>query len=539
MGKGSRNREVRIAENQASANGGIKLSKKQLIKQQEKKEKLKRTITMVASLVILVAVVVGVVVVALNKAPKLEGNISATSDKYEIDNAMMAYFMYSQYSTFVNNNYYYLSYYGLDTSTSLKAQKMTGSDTTWFTYFLRAAQSQVNELVALASEAQAKGVSLDEDELKEIDDAIASMKAEAKTHGYGSINKYLAAVYVTGVTENAVRKAWELQELAAKYYEQIYESFTYTDEEMEEYRDENPSSFYKFDYVFYEFDPEYDKNATEAEKKTALEEAKKKAENFLAEATDETAFKNLIVDLEKAAEEEAAATATGTSAAATGTGDTEKSDEDYLKNYIKEGSYYTEDDPFFEWAFEEDRKAGEIKLIEVTETDDDDKETVVGYAVYCLTKTAYLDEYATKDVRHILFTKSTYGTDDAAKKKAEEVLTLFNAGDKTEEAFGELAKEYTEDSNGDKGGIYENVPKDYMVTEFNDWMYDEDRKVGDTEIVKTSYGYHIMYHVGDGEVAWKVTAEESLKAEEYEEYIEALEKTYPVTYDAAKLATIP
>ena len=100
MGKGSRNREVRIADNQATANGGVKLSKKQLIKQQEQKEKTKKTITMVAAIVILVAIIVGIVVVAMNKSPKLEGNISATSEKYEIDNAMMAYFMYSQYNTF-------------------------------------------------------------------------------------------------------------------------------------------------------------------------------------------------------------------------------------------------------------------------------------------------------------------------------------------------------------------------------------------------------------------------------------------------------
>jgi len=83
------------------------------------------------------------------------------------------------------------------------------------------------------------------------------------------------------------------------------------------------------------------------------------------------------------------------------------------------------------------------------------------------------------------------------------------------------------------------VLKDYMVTEFNDWMYNEKREVGDVEIVKTTYGYHIMYHVGDGEIAWKLSAESYLEQEDYEEYLKALEKTYPVTYDNAKLATIP
>ena len=48
-----------------------------------------------------------------------------------------------------------------------------------------------------------------------------------------------------------------------------------------------------------------------------------------------------------------------------------------------------------------------------------------------------------------------------------------------------------------------------MVTEFNDWCFDESRQPGDTGIVKTSYGYHIMYFSSTGEHAyWYVRAEE-------------------------------
>ena len=34
-----------------------------------------------------------------------------------------------------------------------------------------------------------------------------------------------------------------------------------------------------------------------------------------------------------------------------------------------------------------------------------------------------------------------------------------------------------------------------MVTEFNDWCFDANRKAGDVEMVKTDYGYHIIYFV--------------------------------------------
>ena len=38
-----------------------------------------------------------------------------------------------------------------------------------------------------------------------------------------------------------------------------------------------------------------------------------------------------------------------------------------------------------------------------------------------------------------------------------------------------------------------------MVTEFNDWCFADGRAVGDSGIVKTSYGYHIMFFSGEGE----------------------------------------
>ena len=175
----------------------------------------------------------------------------------------------------------------------------------------------------------------------------------------------------------------------------------------------------------------------------------------------------------------------------------------------------------------------------IEEKDASNADAVGGYTVYFLKKTAYFDDYATKNLRHILFTTQTYQTDEAAKQKAEEVLELYQKGEMTAEAFGALAKEYTEDGNGDVGGIYENVPQGMMVESFNDWMYDPTRQVGDVGIVKTTYGYHIMYHVGDGEAAWKITAEEDLLKAANAAKMEELIKAHPVTYDDAKLNEIP
>ncbi|NLC40533.1 MAG: hypothetical protein GX763_06410, partial [Clostridiaceae bacterium] len=92
-------------------------------------------------------------------------------------------------------------------------------------------------------------------------------------------------------------------------------------------------------------------------------------------------------------------------------------------------------------------------------------------------------------------------SDEQIKARAEEILAEFEAGAKTEEAFGELAKSYTSDTGSlDTGGLYENVPYGMMVGPFQDWSLDESRKAGDTGIVGTDYGYHIMYFVGLGDV---------------------------------------
>lgn len=85
---------------------------------------------------------------------------------------------------------------------------------------------------------------------------------------------------------------------------------------------------------------------------------------------------------------------------------------------------------------------------------------------------------------------------------AQKIYDEWLAGDKTEELFGELANKYSHDQKGQvtNGGIYTFVKEGEMVAEFNDWCFDEARQIGDTDIVKTQFGYHVMYFVGSEEV---------------------------------------
>lgn len=100
--------------------------------------------------------------------------------------------------------------------------------------------------------------------------------------------------------------------------------------------------------------------------------------------------------MEKAKEEEKKKNETGTSAAS-GSGTSDKEEKDYTKSYIKKGEAYEKDKDLTKWVDEKDRKVGDVTVIETKDGD-----TVTGYSVYYLTKTFYKDEYATKNVRHIL-----------------------------------------------------------------------------------------------------------------------------------------
>ena len=85
---------------------------------------------------------------------------------------------------------------------------------------------------------------------------------------------------------------------------------------------------------------------------------------------------------------------------------------------------------------------------------------------------------------------------------------MFLAGEATEETFAEMANEHSIDGGSNtNGGLYTGLTQDTsFVPEFMEWYLDESRQVGDTGVVRTDYGYHIMYFSGS-EPIWKTGVE--------------------------------
>ena len=128
----------------------------------------------------------------------------------------------------------------------------------------------------------------------------------------------------------------------------------------------------------------------------------------------------------------------------------------------------------------------------------------------------------------------------AGEQKAQEILDQWLSGDKTEDSFATLANENSADTGSNtNGGLYSGVTKGQMVEAFNDWCFDSSRQVGDYGIVKTQYGYHIMYFCGS-QLLWESQAESDLLAQLSNDFINNAVKAADVKidYSAIKLGFV-
>ena len=195
--------------------------------------------------------------------------------------------------------------------------------------------------------------------------------------------------------------------------------------------------------------------------------------------------------------------------------------------------YYNEDvkemnEDIAKWLFEEGRVTNDKTIITV-----DEAKGV--YAVLLMVAPQHKNTApATHDVRHILV---AFPTDESTgktleikdeekityKKKAEAILQEYLANP-TEDNFAKLATEKTEDPGSkEDGGLYKDLTASTnFVTEFKDWYLEDGRKVGDTGIIESSYGYHIMYYSKAGDETWKSAATEAVFQNEYNKYFEAI-----------------
>ena len=204
----------------------------------------------------------------------------------------------------------------------------------------------------------------------------------------------------------------------------------------------------------------------------------------------------------------------------------------YLTENYVEGHEYSNNE-VFTWAFAEDTQEGTVYLVE-------NSTTKAPYA-YFLARKPYRDEGVSVDVRHILFCLSayggTYGTAEAARAEAEKIYAQWLSEGGSVDRFIELCAQYSEDGTAETGGLYTGVLPGKMVQTFNDWCFDESRKVGDSGIVDTTYGSHIMYFEGSSPI-WEQNARSELAHARYDKIWNEQSALTPVTTNDTVLQSI-
>ena len=165
---------------------------------------------------------------------------------------------------------------------------------------------------------------------------------------------------------------------------------------------------------------------------------------------------------------------------------------------------------------------------------------------YFTTNGLVKDTGALVDVRHVLIQPEggtpnadgrtkTYTDEEweACRVKAQELLDQWRSGEATEDTFAQLAVDNSADGNASEGGLYTGVTEGYMVEAFNDWIFDESRGYGDTDLVKTPFGYHIMFFVKreQGEPKWISTVRAQYLQEKISAIIQDATRQYPLETD--------
>lgn len=504
--------------------------------QQRREEKRTNLLYGVIAAAVLVAVIASFVWRS-DFIPKTTTAATIDGEKYTA--AEVEYYYQTAYRNFVTNSQYsyFLSYLGLNTNATLKSQSINSTAAamlgielpdadaesaeadseadplaptgmTWHDYFLDEALDNMRVIQAALKAAEAEGFQYPAGVQAQYDDNMDALKAVAAASGI-SVSQYLKGNFGAGVTEKVYGEQLMRVLRYSAYADAYQDSLTYSDSELEDAYGADRNTY---DHVSYEVvsfsgaaesttdDEGNTVEPTEEEAAAALEAAQDLAQTVLDGFQDGG-------DLEELANE---------------------NDGTYSKN---ENGTYSAGSVMSEWLYDSARKSGDASTL---------ADGTVQYVVVFHDR--FRDENPTIDIRHILvplgsgsIAEGEEGYEDEqaqlkadAHAKAEELLAQWQSGEATEDSFAALALKESTDGSKYDGGLYTEVYQGRMVTEFNDWCFDTARQSGDTGVVDTQYGSHVMYFSGVNAARWQTQVAANLRTEAYTAWEEDLVKDVTV-----------
>ena len=482
--------------------------------QQRKAEKRSNTLY-AAIAVVFVVFAAAAIVWRSNVIPRTVAAATVNGEKYNA--AEVNFYYQNAYQNFVGNYSSMLSYIGLNTNAPLESQvisedtaAMTGLDAgmTWHDFFMDQALSQIATVQATLDAAEAEGFVFSDSLQTQYNDSMEALAQSAASNGL-SVKEYLQTNLGSIMTEKIYGEQLMRMLKYSEYVDSVQDSMTYTDAELEAAYAESPESYDRVSYEVVTISGTAP-STTDADGKTV---APTEEENAAAKEA-----------AKKAADEMVAAYRSGSKL-------------ETLAAANENAKYYSYDDASYsgesvtEWLFDSARKAGDSAVLDN------------GGSTYYVTvfHDRFREEYNTVNVRHILIAPetTTMSKDDAgyedevarlkaeATAKAEDILAQWQSGEATEASFAALALENSTDGGSKyNGGLYTQVYQGQMVPTFNDWCFDASRKAGDTGVVETDYGTHVMYFVGKDLPRWQVLVSETLKNDDITTWFTGMSTKY-------------
>ena len=470
------------------------------------------TLTFVVVMVLVVAIVLGVTISNPINVALDQSTTAITIGDHVLTIPDLTFFYVDaiqNYKNEVKNLYYnqYPSYWqlflGYDTYSPLDEQIFDEKEgTTWAHYFMDEAIKEATATYALIDLAAKENYTLSDEEKKDLDTYFDSLEL------FNDLDTYAKGIYSNSVTGEGFKAYYSARTLADSFYANYVSKLEYEDKDYREFEKGNYNVYSSFNFAIYGVSAnKYLTGGTKSEDgKTTIYSDKEKDEAVQKALKDAQALMNKE-SVEKFDEAIKALEVNKDNKTAAST-----KNKNTFYNNISNKDVQT-------WVGNASRKEGDMTCITVNETVtlEDGTTTLRPAGYYVVFFQGREDhKYQSVDVRHILvkFAKAnkddksttyTLAEKETAKKKAEELLEQWKKGEKVDEdSFAALAKEKTEDDGSkSNGGLYEDIYKGQMVEAFENWCFDKDRKAGDTGLVETEYGYHIMYFVETNEMTYR------------------------------------
>ena len=401
-----------------------------------------------------------------------------------------------------------LSMLGIDTSLPFSEQTVAGTGEdgeeaqTWDDYFKDSAINTMRYVTALNAAAQEAGYTLSEEGETLLSDTVASLQEQASASGL-SYEDYLRSLYGSLMTADCFEENLR-EQLTANYFAQEHEDgLTYTDEEIQALYEEDPREYDSVSYELVSISGQAESTEDEEGNTVAPTDEENAAAWTAAQEAGQAILEGYEAggDLEELAGEY----------------------EDIATYSSSDAATYVSSVTYLEWCFEDGRTAGDSTVIE---NEDASRVYVVVF------RDRFLDERPTANVRHILINADSVDAAEGEEPSDEEIQAraqeILDSWDGTEDGFVELVAEYSQDTASvPDGGLIEHISANSSyVQEFKDWALAEGRAAGDTGIIQSTYGFHIMYYVGSDSPIWELDAENALRREDMTAWEDELQAPY-------------